>query len=158
MTEYGRQLLEKQKLKAIYGLREQQMRRLFGRARKAAGRTGDALIVALECRLDNLLYRLGFAPTLPAARQLVVHGHVEVNGEKVDIPSFQVRPGQAIAIREKSKSLDLVGRAVEERQGDVPPYLSVDRERREGRLERLPTREEVPIQVEESLVVEFYSR
>lgn len=158
-SEYGRQIFEKQKLKFIYGVTERQLRRYFEMAKRGRGTTGERLLQILECRLDNLVYRMGFAPTLPAARQLVTHGHVLVNGKKVDIPSFPVKPGDVLELRERSKHLDLVTTSLEARaKGNLPAYLSVDPEARRGRLERLPAREEIPVPVDDSLVIEFYAR
>jgi len=157
-SEYGRQILEKQKLKFIYGVQERQLRRYLELARKASGRTGERLLQILECRLDNVVYRLGFAPTLASARQLVTHGHIEVNGHKVDIPSKIVEPGDVVAVRDKSKSLDLVAQSLATRAGNVPPYLSLDAEARRGQLQRLPAREEIPAPVDDNLIIEFYAR
>ena len=157
MSEYGKQLLEKQKLRFIYGVNERQLRNYYARAARVAGRTGERLVQLLETRLDNLVYRMGFARTLPAARQLVVHGHVQVNGRKVDRPGFHVRPGDVVAIREKSRDLEPVRLGLEA-AATPPPYLEVDPESRRGRLVRLPRRDEVPLKVNEGLVVEFYAR
>lgn len=156
-SEYGRHLIEKQKARYIYGVLERQFRRYFARARRARGRTGEQLLQLLETRLDNIVYRLGFARTLQQARQLVSHGHVQVNGRRVDIPSYPVKPGDTVGIREKSRDLDVVRAALEERPS-VPAYLERDDNRCEGRLVRLPAREEIPVKVDESLIVEFYSR
>lgn len=158
LSEYGRQILEKQKLKAIYGVHERQLRRYLEDARRASGRTGERLLQLLECRLDNVVYRLGFAPTLPAARQLVNHGHIEVNGEKVDIPSMIVEVGDVVAVREKSKNLDLIVQSLAARAGAAPPYLSLDAEGRRGELLRVPAKEEIPVPVDENLIIEFYAR
>ncbi len=158
MTEYGRQILEKQKLKAIYGVKERQLRRYLDEARKTRGRTGERLLQLLESRLDNIVYRLGFAPTLPAARQLVSHGHIAVNGQKVDIPSYLVQVGDVVSVREKSRNLDLVVQSLASRAGAVPEYLRLDAEAREGELLRLPAKEEIPVPVDDNLVVEFYAR
>lgn len=159
MSEYGRQILEKQKLKFIYGVTERQLRRYLEMAKKGRGTTGERLLQILECRLDNVVYRLGFAPTLPAARQLVSHGHIRVNGAKVDIPSYLVKPGDVIELRERSRNLDVVTASLEARsQGSLPGYLSFDREARRGRLERVPAKEEIPVPVDDSLVIEFYAR
>lgn len=157
-SEYGRQILEKQKLKFIYGVHERQLRRYLDLARKASGSTGERLLQILESRLDNVVYRLGFAATLPAARQLVSHGHVEVNGRKVDIPSYIVEVGDVVSIREKSRNLDPVVQSVESRAGNVPDYLRLDAEARQGELLRVPSKEEIPIPVDDSLVIEFYAR
>lgn len=156
-SEYGKQLLEKQKLRFIYGVTERQFRRYFNEARRGMGRPGDRLLQLLETRLDNTVYRLGFARTLHQARQLVTHGHILLNGHKVDIPSHRVSPGDTVSLREKSRNLDIVKAAVEA-GSEVPPYLERDAEGLSGRLVRLPTREEIPAPVEVELVVEFYSR
>lgn len=157
MSEYGRQLLEKQRIRYSYGLMERQFRNYFAEARKARGRTGETLMQLLECRLDNLVYRLGFARTLPQARQLVAHGHVTLNGRKVDIPSHAVRPGDVIGLREKSRNLDLVVGSLEH-VASLPPYLERDDNARIGKLIRIPERDEIPVKADETLVVEFYSR
>jgi len=150
-------LLEKQKLRFMYGVLERQFRRYFERAQRARGNTGERLLQLLETRLDNLVYRLGFAPTIWAARQLVVHGHIQVNGRKVDRPSYQVRPGDVIAVREKSRRIPMIQESLESAQR-VPDYLSVEPEKFQGTLLRVPARDEIPVDVEESLIVEFYSR
>lgn len=157
MSEFGRQLLEKQKIKFIYGVGERQLRRYFQSALRVRGQTGQALLRTLETRLDNTVYRMGFAQTLPAAHQLVVHGHIAVNGRKVDRPSYAVRPNDVVAVREKSRNLQPVELAVAQAT-TPPPYLEVDRDNRQGRLLRYPERDELPIKVDESLVVEFYAR
>lgn len=157
ISEYGRQLLEKQRIRYSYGLMERQFRNYFAEARKARGRTGETLMQLLECRLDNLVYRLGFARSLPQARQLVAHGHVTLNGRKVDIPSHAVRPGDVIGLREKSRNLDLVVGSIEY-IASLPPYLERDDNARIGRLIRMPERAEIPVKANETLVVEFYSR
>ncbi|PZN11550.1 MAG: 30S ribosomal protein S4 [Bacillota bacterium] len=157
LSEYGRRLLEKQKLRFMYGVLERQFRRYFERAQRARGNTGERLLQLLETRLDNLVYRLGFAPTIWAARQLVVHGHIQVNGRKVDRPSYQVRPGDVIAVREKSRRIPMIQESLESAQR-VPDYLSVEPEKFQGTLLRVPARDEIPVDVEESLIVEFYSR
>lgn len=158
VSEYGRQILEKQKLKYIYGVHERQLRRYLDLARKARGRTGERLLQILESRLDNVVYRLGFAPTLPAARQLVTHGHIEVNGKKVDIPSYIVQVGDVVSLREKSRNLDPVVQSVESRAANVPDYLRLDAEARRGELLRIPSKEEIPVPIDDNLVIEFYAR
>lgn len=157
ISEYGRQLLEKQKIRAIYGVTERQLRNTFKKAARHRGRTGEIALQMLEMRLDNLVYRMGFAPTLPGARQLVNHGHVRVDGRKVDIPSYQVQPGQVISLAERARNLPLVLRAVEAGPPTVS-YVQVDQENRSGTLLRVPAREEIPVKVNETLVVEFYAR
>lgn len=156
-SEYGRQLLEKQKIRAIYGVSETYLSNTFKKAARHRGRTGEIALQMLETRLDNLVYRMGFAPTLPGARQLVTHGHVLVDGKKVDIPSYLVKPGQVIALSEKARNIPMVVSAVEAVSSTVP-YVQVDAENRSGTLLRVPAREEIPIKVNETLVVEFYAR
>ncbi|NLG69196.1 MAG: 30S ribosomal protein S4 [Firmicutes bacterium] len=157
ISQYGKQLLEKQKLRFIYGVSERQLRNYFKAASRARGRTGEQLLRYLETRLANVVYRLGLAPTLPAARQMVVHGHVRVNSRKVDRPSYRVRPGDVIEPCERSRDIQPLREALE--QGATPPpYLELDREQLRGRVLRYPEREEMPVKVDESLVVEFYAR
>lgn len=157
VSEFGRQLLEKQKIKAIYGVSETQLRNIFAKAARMRGRTGEIVLQMLETRLDNIVYRLGFAPTLPGARQLVTHGHVTVDGRKVNIPSYQVQPNQVVAIAERARNLPIVAGTIEAGPPQVP-YLDVDPENRSGTLLQVPAREEIPINVNETLVVEFYAR
>lgn len=158
LSDYGIRLLEKQKARHIYGLRETQFRNYFTKASKAKGNTGEVLLQLLETRLDVLVYRMGFARSMGQARQLVVHGHFEVNGRKVDVPSYGVRPGDVIAVREKSRNLLPITDAIETASPEVPAYLSVDVEKREGTLLRLPERDEIPAQIDEKMIIEFYSR
>lgn len=157
LSEYGLQLLEKQKLKEYYGVLEKQMKNYFEKARRAQENTGDFLVQILECRLDNLVYRLGFASTLRQARQLVTHGHIQLNGRKADRPSIQVQPGDTISLKEKSRNVDLFRDTFQSHTLTLP-YLEKNEENYTGTLTRLPLREEVPIQVKDSLVIEFYSR
>lgn len=157
LSEYGQQLLEKQKLKEYYGLLEKQMTRYVEKALRSSGNTGDNLVQALECRLDNLVYRLGFAATLRQARQLVVHGHILLNGKKADRPSIQVQPGEVLSLKEKSRENDLFRDNFQSHTLNVP-YLEKNVEEFTGTLTRLPHREEIPINVKDSLVIEFYSR
>ncbi len=158
-TDYGILLREKQKLKRIYGILEKQFHRYFEEAVRLKGITGENLLMLLERRLDNVVYRMGFANSRRQARQLVRHGHVLVNGEKVDIPSYLVEVGDIIKIREKSKDIPFIKEALEAvaRRG-VPSWLEVDKERLEGRVKALPTRDEIAIPVQEQLIVEFYSK
>jgi len=156
-SEYGLQLQEKQKLRYMYGLNERQFRTLFNRAGKMKGIHGENFMILLESRLDNLVYRLGFARTRRQARQLVNHGHVTVDGHRVDIPSFSVKPGQVIGLREKSKNLDIIKEAVEV-NNFVPEYMTFDEDKLEGTFTRLPERSELPAEINEALIVEFYSR
>ena len=157
LSEYGLQLLEKQKLKEYYGALEKQMKNYVEKATRSKGNTGDLLVQILECRLDNLVYRLGFASTLRQARQLVTHGHIQLNGRKADRPSIQVQPGDVLSLKEKSRSVDLFKDTFQSLILTLP-YLVKDEENYSGTLTRLPLREEVPIQVKDSLVIEFYSR
>ncbi|MFC5558292.1 30S ribosomal protein S4 [Ureibacillus thermophilus] len=157
LTEYGLQLQEKQKLRHMYGLNERQFKNLFVKAGKMKGVHGENFMILLESRLDNLVYRLGLARTRRAARQLVNHGHVTVDGKRVDIPSYTVKPGQVISLREKSKNLQVVNEAIEV-NNFVPEYLSFDPEKKEGTYVRYPERSELPAEINEALIVEFYSR
>ncbi|SFI97637.1 30S ribosomal protein S4 [Thermoflavimicrobium dichotomicum] len=157
LSEYGLQLQEKQKLRFMYGLGERQFRNLFVQAGKMKGVHGENFLKLLESRLDNLVYRLGFARTRAQARQLVVHGHVTVNGKKVDRPSYQVQVGDVIGLREKSRNLQVVKEALEDRTY-LPEFLSFDESKMEGTLTRLPERSEMPTEINETLIVEFYSR
>ncbi|NLY80498.1 MAG: 30S ribosomal protein S4 [Lysinibacillus sp.] len=157
LTEYGLQLQEKQKLRHMYGMSERQFRNLFVKAGKMKGVHGENFMILLESRLDNLVYRLGLARTRRAARQLVNHGHVLVDGGRVDIPSYSVKPGQVISLREKSKNLQVVNEAIEV-NNFVPEYLTFDAEKKEGTYVRYPERSELPAEINEALIVEFYSR
>ena len=157
LSEYGLQLQEKQKLRHMYGVNERQFRNLFDKAAKMAGKHGENFMILLESRLDNIVYRLGLARTRRQARQLVNHGHILVDGSRVDIPSYQVKPGQTISLREKSQNLAIVKEAVEV-SNFVPEYLTFDAEKLEGTFTRLPERSELPAEINEALIVEFYSR
>ncbi len=157
LSEYGLQLQEKQKLRYMYGINERQFRRIFEAAGKMPGKVGENFMILLETRLDNLVYRLGFGRTRRAARQLVNHGHITVNGKKVDIPSYRCKVGDVIGLREKSRNLDIVKDALEERTY-LPEYLSFDENQLEGTLTRLPERSELPSEISETLIVEYYSR
>lgn len=156
-SEYGIQLLEKQKLRYIYGVQEKQFRRYYEEAARRKGITGANLFELLETRLDNIAYRLGFARTLDGARQLVTHGHVTVNGKRVNIPSYSVKVGDAIGLTEKGRELQVVKESLENRPV-LPPYLSFDEATLTGVLTRKPERTEIPVDVNETLIVEFYSR
>ncbi len=159
ISEYGQQLREKQKIKYYYGVLEKQFRRFFKEANRQEGSTGENLIRLLERRLDNVVYRMGFATTRRAARQLVTHGHVLVNGKKVNIPSYLVKEGDRIEIREKSKNNPQIQRALELRaQTGLVPWIDVDKEKMVGVFQRIPERSEVNIPVDERLVVELYSK
>jgi small subunit ribosomal protein S4 len=159
VSEYGLQLNEKQKAKFMYGLSEKQFRRLFADANRQEGNTGENLISLLETRLDNVVYRMGFATTRRFARQLVTHGHILVDGKRVNIPSYRVKPGQKIEIREKSKNNVQVKRAIElTNQTGIAEWVDVDKDKLFGIFTRVPERAEVEIPVEERLIVELYSK
>jgi small subunit ribosomal protein S4 len=156
---YGKRLLEKQKLKAIYDLSEAQLVRYMKEATRRPGPSGANLLQLLETRLETVVYRLGFAPTTWAARQLIGHGHVRINGRRVNIPSYLVRPGEKIAVSGKMRENALVVDSVTSRPPDlIPRYLQVNRDEVSGELVRLPNREEVPVNIDETLIVEFYAR
>ena len=157
LTNYGLQLHEKQKIRFMYGLNERQFHNLFVKASKMSGVTGEIFLSLLESRLDNLVYRLGFARTRRAARQLVNHGHILVDGKKVDIPSYSVKPGQTIEVKEKSKNLATITEALEANLNTVA-FVDVDKDARKGTFLRLPERSELNQEVNELLVVEFYNR
>ncbi|RCW66289.1 30S ribosomal protein S4 [Saliterribacillus persicus] len=157
LSEYGLQLQEKQKLRFMYGVTERQFRNLFDRAGNMKGIHGENFMILLESRLDNLVYRLGLARTRRQSRQLVNHGHITVDGARVDIPSYQVSPGQTIGVREKSQNLDILKEAIEV-NSFVPEYVTFDADKLEGSLTRLPERTELPAEINEALIVEFYSR
>jgi small subunit ribosomal protein S4 len=158
-SDYKTRLMEKQRLRAQYDLSETQLRLALERATRAVGSTGEALLVDLETRLDALVLRAGFGRTIYQARQAVTHGHVTVNGRRVDRPSFQMRPGDVIEIAAGSRSkTPFVIAAAGQYAAAIPPYLEVDAGELRARLERLPAREEIPVVCDERLVVEFYSR
>lgn len=158
ISEYGVQLREKQKIKRIYGLLETQFRNDFEKASRQKGRTGENLIKLLERRLDNVVYRLGFASSRKAARQLVRHRHIIVNDVLVDIPSYQVVPGDVIKIKEKSKKLDLIHNSLKRTKDNQYSWLSVDKATLSGTFLQVPERSEVPLNANEQLVVELYSK
>lgn len=158
LSNYGIQLREKQKAKRFYGVLESQFRRYFEIADKQAGITGENLLRLLESRLDNVVYRLGFAASRADARQLVVHGHFRVNGKKVDIPSYLVSAGDVISVKERSKSSDKFRGLVENFKGNVPNWLTVDLEKLEGTIVTLPSREDIDLPIAENLIVELYSK
>lgn len=158
-SEYAIALAEKQKLRYQYGVLERQFRRYFHTALTRRGVTGEILLQLLETRLDNVVYRLGFANTRNAARQIVSHGHITVNGRKVNIPSFNAKPGDKIAVKEKQGSRGLAAKFIELTQiAPVPDWLIVDKEHFHGEVSRIPTREEIAPIVNEQLIVELYSR
>jgi small subunit ribosomal protein S4 len=157
LSEYGLQLQEKQKLRHMYGVTERQFRNLFDKAGKLTGKQGENFMILLETRLDNVVYRLGLARTRRAARQLVNHGHILVNGSRVDIPSYRLSAGQTISLREKSRNLDVVKESLDV-NNFVPDFLAFDADKLEGTFTRLPERSELPAEINEALIVEFYSR
>ena len=158
-SEYSIQLREKQKVKRIYGLLENQFRRTFAAAARTKGITGETLLILLERRLDNVVYRLGFATSRAEARSLVRHGHVLVNGKKINIPSYSVRAGDLVSVRERSRQIGRVLTAMEaaQRRG-IPDWADVDREAFSGRIKLLPTRSDITMPINEKLIVELYSK
>jgi small subunit ribosomal protein S4 len=158
-SDYAVQLREKQKVKRIYGLPEKQFRNLFEHANHIPGVTGENLIIALESRLDNIVFRMGFAQSRNQARQLVRHRHVEVNGGVTDIPSYQVKAGDEIAIKSNSKDLFPVEASLDARtRPTLLDWLALDEKQRVGRMVRTPTRDDIPLPVQEQLIVELYSK
>jgi len=156
---YGPQLREKQKVKRIYGILEQQFRKYFQEAERKKGITGENLLILLERRLDNVVYSLGFASSRAQARQLVRHGHFSVDGRKITIPSFQVREGQSIVVKENSKKNDFIRAAVESARGrGIPDWLELNAESYTGKVLALPKREDIKLPIQEQLIVELYSR
>ena len=158
MSEYGTQLREKQKVKAIYGMREKQFRLFFKRSKAKEGVTGDVMLAMCECRLDNVAYRLGLAPTRAGARQLVSHRHVTVNGHICNIPSAIVRPGDTISVREKDRNMVSVVESLKGHKSPVVSWLAWDEAKMQGTLQSVPTREEIPENAEMQLIVELFSR
>ena len=158
-SDYGEQLREKQKVKRIYGIAERQFRGYYYKANRMKGITGENLLVLLERRLDNIVYRLGFASDHADARQLILHGHVLVNNRRINIPSYLVRIGEVILIREKSRKIARVADSIAavDRRG-VPQWLELDREKLEGRVKTLPIREDFTMPIREQLIVELYSK
>ena len=157
ISDYGLQLREKQKAKRFYGLQETQFRNLFDRAARKSGITGENLLILLETRLDNVVFRLGFASSRKEARQLVSHGHFQVNGKKVNIPSYTVKPGDVIKVKEKSTNSPKF-KEVKEMSITVPSWVTVDVEKLEGKILSVPTRSEIDTPVAEHLIVELYSK
>ncbi len=158
MSEYGTQLREKQKAKYTYGVLERQFRNLFEKASSMKGVTGEVLLQLLEQRLDNMVYRLGIAPTRAAARQLVLHRHISVDGRVVNIPSYKVDPGQVVTVREKSKSLEVIQDALAGFNHSKYPWIEWDESIKGGKLLHLPQREDIPENIKEQLIVELYSK
>jgi small subunit ribosomal protein S4 len=158
-SEYAKQLREKQKIKRIYGVSEKQFRNTFDRVAAQPGIAGHNLLAALESRLDNMVYRMGFAASRKAARQLVRHGHVEINGKSVDIPSFVVQPGQELRVRMKSREMAAIQTSMDQSSRGAPlAWLAVDRDSFSGRMLERPQRTSIPIAAQEQLVVELYSK
>ncbi|HHC08991.1 MAG TPA: 30S ribosomal protein S4 [Actinobacteria bacterium] len=157
-SQYLIQLREKQKLKHIYGVLEKQFRRYYKEAARRSGITGTNLLQILEQRLDNVVYRAGLAATRPQARQLVNHGHFRVNGKKVDIPSYQVRPGDVITVKERSRDVLPIVHAIDTVDRPVPEWLEVDRDDRKITVKSVPSREMIDLDIQEHLVVELYSK
>ena len=158
LSEYGTQLREKQKAKYTYGVLEKQFRNLFDKATRTKGVKGEVLLQLLESRLDNIVYRLGIAPTRAAARQLVLHRHNTVDGEVVNIASYSVKPGQVVAVREKSKSLEVIADALAGFNHSKYPWIEWDENVKGGKMLHLPQREDIPENIKEQLIVELYSK
>ena len=158
MSEYGTQLAEKQKAKYTYGVLERQFRLLFAKASRIKGITGEILLQLLESRLDNIVYRLGIAPTRAAARQLVSHRHITVDGKVVNIPSYDVKPGQVVAVREKAKSLEVIAASLEGFNHAKYSWLEWNEADKSGKMLNVPQRAEIPENIKEQLIVELYSK
>lgn len=158
LSEYGTQLREKQKAKYTYGVLERQFRNLFKKASSLKGVTGEVLLQLLESRLDNVVFRLGIAPTRAAARQLVLHRHITVDGQVVNIASYQVAPGQVVAVREKSKSLEVIQDCLAGFNHSKYPWIEWDESIKGGKMVNLPQREDIPENIKEQLIVELYSK
>ena len=157
-SEYGTQLAEKQKAKYTYGVLERQFRLMYAQAQRTKGITGEILLQLLESRLDNVVYRLGIAPTRAAARQMVSHKHITVNGKVVNIPSFQVKQGMVVAVREKAKSLEVIAASLEGFNHAKYPWLEWNEAEMSGKFLNVPAREEIPENINEQLIVELYSK
>lgn len=158
VSEYGKQLIEKQKIKAYYGIMERQLQRYFDIALKAEGKTGEALITTLECRLDNLVYRLGFANSIRMARQMVTHGHLTVDGKKITIPSQNIKVNQVISLKEKSRKNEQFKKSFLSTNSKPLPYLQKNEDDFSGKLISIPQRKEIPVEINDQMVVEFYSK
>lgn len=157
-SEYGIQLMEKQKAKYTYGVLEKQFSNLFKKASRSKGVTGEVLLQLLEARLDNVVYRMGLAPTRDAARQLVSHRHITVNGTVVNVPSFTLRPGDLVGVREKSKSLEVIADALSTARYSSSSWLEWDGDTMTGKFLNIPEREDIPENIQEQLIVELYSK
>ena len=159
LSDYGVHLREKQKVRRIYGILEKQFRKYFKMAAKKSGVTGENLLQFLETRLDNVVYRMGFAPSRKSSRQIVRHGHIRVNGRKVNIPSFLVRPEDEVEIKEKSRQLLIIQEAIETTtEVSSIEWLEVEKDNFKGKILSIPTREQIPLDVDERLIVEYYSK
>jgi len=159
VSEYAKQLREKQKVKRLYGMSERQFRNTFAKVRQLPGVTGSNLMVALELRLDNVVHRMGFAPSSKAARQLVRHRHIEVNGKAVDIPSYRVRPGDEVRVADKSREMTSVRASLEMLARANPvTWITVDADKVSGKVTEMPTRDTIPVAAQEQLIVELYSK
>lgn len=157
-SEYGVQLREKQKVKRIYGILESQFRTYFDKANRQKGVTGENLIKMLERRLDNVIFRFGFAPSRKAARQMVLHGHFTVNGKRVDVPSFVVSPGDVVAVKDKSKKMDIIHDSLRRTKDNLYNWLQVEKATLSGTFVEVPSREDIPLNANEQLIVELYSK
>ena len=158
-SDYGVQLREKQKVKRMYGLLEKQFRQTFDKAASMKGRSGENLLLLLERRLDNVVFRMGYATSRAEARQLVKHGHFRVDGKKVKTPSILVKPGMEVSLRERSAKVERVAAALETLEGrSVPQWLEIDKETQKGTIKQLPVREDITLPIEEQLIVELYSK
>jgi len=157
-SEYGTQLREKQKAKFLYGMLEKQFRNTFEKAQRNKGVTGEVLLQLLESRLDNTVYRLGIAPTRSAARQLVSHRHITVNGNLVNVPSYQLKPGDIVGVREKSRSLETIADSLSTRRYAKLPWLEWDDAQMAGKFMSVPDRADIPENIKEQLIVELYSK
>ncbi|MCK6619252.1 MAG: 30S ribosomal protein S4 [Calditrichaceae bacterium] len=159
LSEYGIQLREKQKVKRIYGVLESQFRNYYQKATRQKGITGENLLQVLESRLDNVIFRLGFAASRNAARQLILHRHFTVNGRPVNVPSYLLKPGDLVAVREKSRKLVVIHDAMRRLKDEaIMPWLRVDKAKMEGQFMEKPSRQDIPIQIQENLIVELYSK
>jgi len=158
-SDYGVQLREKQKVKRMYGLLEKQFRQTFHRAAAMKGRSGENLLILLERRLDNVVFRMGYATSRAEARQLVKHGHFEINGSTVKTPSLLTKPGMTISLRDRSKKVERVIGALDALEGrSVPQWLEIDKDEKVGTIKQLPVREDITLPIDEQLIVEMYSR
>ena len=158
LSTYGIQLLEKQRLRTYYGVLEKQFERYVNEAKKMPGQTGDALVNILECRLDNLVYRMGAATSIRQARQMVVHGHILLNSKKVNRPSHPVKMGDIVALSDKAKNMPLFVENFDQASLNTLPYLHKDLDNKAAVLSRMPERNEIPIEINDHLIVEYYSR